>query len=80
MREDSKLKVLGFIFGTNLKKTTADNYERIIKPSQESVGFKHLYLSKTVVYQPNHASRKPPLGKDKKGHWNFFMVWIPVKN
>jgi hypothetical protein len=30
MREDSKLKVLGFIFGTDLKKTTADNYERII--------------------------------------------------
>jgi hypothetical protein len=29
MREDSKLKVLGFIFGTDLKKTTADNYERI---------------------------------------------------
>jgi hypothetical protein len=30
MREDSKLKVLGFIFGTDLKKTSADNYERII--------------------------------------------------
>jgi hypothetical protein len=30
MREDSKLKVLGFLFGTDLKKTTADNYERII--------------------------------------------------
>jgi hypothetical protein len=30
MREDSKLKVLGFIFGTDLKKTTADKYERII--------------------------------------------------
>jgi hypothetical protein len=30
IREDSKLKVLGFIFGTDLRKTTADNYERII--------------------------------------------------
>jgi hypothetical protein len=30
MKEDRKLKVLGFIFGTDLKKTTADNYERII--------------------------------------------------
>jgi hypothetical protein len=30
MREDSKLKALGFIFGTDLKKTTADNYEKII--------------------------------------------------
>jgi hypothetical protein len=29
MREDSKLKVLGFIFGTDLKKITADNYEKI---------------------------------------------------
>jgi hypothetical protein len=29
MRVDSKLKVLGFIFGTDLKKITADNYEKI---------------------------------------------------
>jgi hypothetical protein len=30
------------------------------------VGFKHVYLSKTVVHQPNYASRKPSLGQDKK--------------
>jgi hypothetical protein len=35
------------------------------------VGFKHVYLSKTVVHQPNHASRKPPLGQDKKAIGNF---------
>jgi hypothetical protein len=59
------------------------NYERIIntinfmikpklskkfKPGPESVGFEHVYLSKTVVHQPNYASRKSPLGQDKKGY------------
>jgi hypothetical protein len=36
------------------------------------VGFKHIYLSQTVIHQPNYASRKPPLGQDKKGYWKFF--------
>jgi hypothetical protein len=44
------------------------------------VGFKHLYLSKTVVHQPNFAFRKPPLGQDKKGYRKICMVWLPVYN
>jgi hypothetical protein len=86
MREDSKLKMLRFIFRTDLKKTTADNYERIIntinfminqncrKSGPKSVSFKHVYLSKAVGHQPNYAFRKPPLGEDKKGYWNFLWV------
>jgi hypothetical protein len=44
------------------------------EPGPESVGFKHLYLSKIVVHQPKSASRKPPLGEDKKRYWNF--LWF----
>jgi hypothetical protein len=35
------------------------------------VGFKHVYLSKTVVHQQNHAFKQTPLGQDKKAYWNF---------
>jgi hypothetical protein len=34
------------------------------------------FIFAKLVHQPNYASRKPPLGEDKKGYWKSFMVWF----
>jgi hypothetical protein len=44
----------------------------------QKVMVSNTFIFAKLVHQPNYASRKPPLGEDKKGYWNFFMVWIPV--
>jgi hypothetical protein len=74
MRKDSKLKVLGLIFETDLKKTTADNYERIFNTINKMINqncrrkfnlIQKVWNSNTFI---KNVAHQPPLGQDKTGY------------